>query len=386
MDERSQRQRRQRFCLNPPASWRLRLIARATDFFVNRRVISDPMNAQNGRSLSAIQVLDQGKAALWLLCTYGGVGSKCRKGFGSLHACDAGGFDLERCRSIAQVARQQCSIDSAFSVDRAESPTISDPDLQNIEIHVSAESAGAVIERIGRAYSAVASRFKHNVDQDHAIASPNKGAWGLPRKIHGPMNKPLDRQNARTHQRPHWLDFPKRPSNVKPDNARHASPIHIHVGRDSSGQFIVRILAMPAKYLRNRSESVTMLRVFVEAFHPKFDVAAALPATRGDRAATSPMLRTPATGPTKRPSGTPVCVRILAERPRGGYDVQEQGYPQGTLTVGTPPDPLPNVGETVDVFVHNDDPNRPQYRWNSSMGKKKGTPKGGRNSPPRGRR
>lgn len=386
MDETSRGQRRQRFRLNPPASWGLRVIARVTNFFVNREDIGDPKKAQNGRPLTAIQVLDQAKAALWLLCTYGGAGSKARKGFGSLAARDLDGLDLGRCRSITREVRQQCSIDTAFSPDRADSPSISDPDLHNIEIPVPAASADDVIERIGKAYSVVASRFKHNVDQNDTIASPNKAAWGLPRKIHGPMLQPLPHQSADTHQQPQWLDFPRRPANVLPQNARHASPIHVHVAKNPSDDFTVRVLAMPAKHLTSRNENVDMLRVFVETFRAEFDMTPARPATARHRAATSSAPPPTTTGPTKRPSGTPVRVRILAERPKGGYDVQEADRPQGTLTVGSPPDPPPSLGDTVDVVIHDDDPKRPQYRWPSPNTKAKRKPKGGTASRRPGRR
>lgn len=66
----------------------------------------------------------------------------------------------------------------------------------------------------------------------------------------------------------------------------------------------------------------------------------------------------------KRPSGTRTRVRIVAQRPKGGYDVQEDGYSQGTLTVGSPPGGVqPNIDDQVDVEVHDDVSKKPQYRW-----------------------
>ncbi|MBM3215932.1 type III-B CRISPR module RAMP protein Cmr6 [Candidatus Poribacteria bacterium] len=65
----------------------------------------------------------------------------------------------------------------------------------------------------------------------------------------------------------------------------------------------------------------------------------------------------------KRDSGTAATVKIVEARPKGGFNVQEEGYPQGTLTVGTPPNPLPEIGAVVKVKVHIGDPKRPQYRW-----------------------
>jgi CRISPR-associated protein Cmr6 len=371
MDETSKRQRRQRYRLEPPASWKLRLIARPVTW--------------NGKKILGEHTLEQAKAALWLLCQFGGVGSKGRKGFGSLAAKELGIADLDACRKVGSKLREDLSLNIPFAVDRTESPSISDPDLQYIEVDAPSTSAEEVIERIGLTCFAIASRFKHNVDQDTVVNSPNKAAWGLPRKIHGPRDHgPLPRkdstykQKPEDWQRPEWLDFPKRPRNVKPENARHASPIHIHVGKNLEGKFVVRILAMPAKYLTNREESIRMLRVFVESFRDKFAEMA--------HAKTSQVTQSVSIAPTKRSSGTPVRVQILAERPRGGYDVREEGHPQGTLTVGTPPDPPPNVGDTVDVLIHNDDPKCPQYRWPNraqSVSKSRGGPRGQR---PHGRR
>jgi CRISPR-associated protein Cmr6 len=69
--------------------------------------------------------------------------------------------------------------------------------------------------------------------------------------------------------------------------------------------------------------------------------------------------------PAKRDSGTPTTVRIVDLREKG-FDVQEHGRPQGTLTVGNKPaDVQASPGDNVDVEVHNDDPTKPQYRWPS---------------------
>jgi CRISPR-associated protein Cmr6 len=80
--------------------------------------------------------------------------------------------------------------------------------------------------------------------------------------------------------------------------------------------------------------------------------------------------------PSKRNSGTRTVVRIIGAREKG-FDVQEEGRPQGTLTVGNKPaDVQANVGDSVGVEVHNDDPKNPQYRWPSQKPTKKGTDRG----------
>ncbi len=71
------KERIQRFYLPPRHKWWVRLTARES--------ILPPVGGK-GESLTmpAEQALDQARAALWLLCHFGGVGSKSRKGFGSL--------------------------------------------------------------------------------------------------------------------------------------------------------------------------------------------------------------------------------------------------------------------------------------------------------------
>ena len=74
------------------ASWKVTLTARRA--FVDRSRIG------------ADDVLRQGKAALWLLCRYGGVGSKARKGFGSLADVEIDGVtSVANCRKIAAMVR-----------------------------------------------------------------------------------------------------------------------------------------------------------------------------------------------------------------------------------------------------------------------------------------
>ncbi len=70
--------------------------------------------------------------------------------------------------------------------------------------------------------------------------------------------------------------------------------------------------------------------------------------------------------PKKRASGAKAKVRIIAPRPKGGFDVQdiEPGRNPGTLTLGTPPPGTDtNLQAVVDVLVHVDDERKPQYKW-----------------------
>ncbi len=70
--------------------------------------------------------------------------------------------------------------------------------------------------------------------------------------------------------------------------------------------------------------------------------------------------------PGKRASGEKARVRIIAKRPKGGFDVQDIGPGRncGSLTLGSPSAGADtNIGSVVEVEVHNDEPRNPQYRW-----------------------
>ncbi len=96
-----------------------------------------------------------------------------------------------------------------------------------------------------------------------------------------------------------------------------------------------------------------------------------------DSAPRSPGTVHPSPLSRKRDTGTPVEVLVLSERPKGGFNVQEEGRPQGALNLGTPPDPLPQVGDRITVYVQ-DDAKAPVYQWDQpSSGKKKGGMSGG---------
>jgi hypothetical protein len=88
--------------------------------------------------------------------------------------------------------------------------------------------------------------------------------------------------------------------------------------------------------------------------------------TSGYGRLTLPPLPPPHAPPKKRASGEKAKVKIIALRAKSGFDVQdvEPGRNRGTLTVGSPPrDTDTNLGSIVDVLVHDDKPEKPQYKW-----------------------
>ena len=79
-----------------------------------------------------------------------------------------------------------------------------------------------------------------------------------------------------------------------------------------------------------------------------------------------PSLSKPLTGPAKtsRDSNVPARVTIVGSRPKGGFDVQEEGRNAGVIIPGTPPPgTATEPGSVVAVVIHNDDQKKPQYKW-----------------------
>lgn len=218
----------QRFHLEPGTSWRVRIVARQGGF------------------PSPTLVADQARAALSLLCRFGAVGSKARKGFGSLEMTP-GGPDLARCEAIAADFRRAALNDSLqFRTDHATSPSLGNR-LGPLEIPTRWSDAWYALDQIGYAYQAFTQRYKHD---------PAKRALGLPRKVHGPRNEPFGGQ--RNPQRPPPLRGPR--------GDRHASPVHIHLGRADDTQLVVRVIAFPAADLPDLAESTRFLQAFLDDF------------------------------------------------------------------------------------------------------------------------
>ena len=226
MDERDKR----RWYLETGGSWRIRLTARGLDPATTPQV-----------------VLEQAKAALWLLCNYGGVGSKARKGFGSLTAADFDGWGLADCQRAAAELREQIGLPNRHQDGLAESSSLQQS-LGVCEVPFHWPDVWHVLDQIGFAYQAFSQRYKHRLE---------KKALGLPRRVgrpcsghfapSGPVKRLLD--DARSQRRE--------------ENVRHASPIHIHVYREANG-FLVRVLAFPAAYLPNLATSRGFLQEFLD--------------------------------------------------------------------------------------------------------------------------
>ena len=233
MDEGSRDRPRRRQVLEPPASWRVRLIARCSRLEIN------------GREITVQQVLDQAQEALWLLCQFGGVGSKAGKGFGSLSASNI----LDRSvKTHAADLRRSLGLNNEFNESNAESASLEQM-LGPVEATFAWPSIWSVMDQIGFAYQSFAKEYKHRLE---------KKALGLPRRVGRPIQGSFN------------------PTPPVTFNSRHTSPVRIHVERMDGGGFRVRAIAFPAAKLPKLADSRRFLEKFLKYFGGDLQRRAAL--------------------------------------------------------------------------------------------------------------
>jgi len=339
MDDGREADRQVRMVMNPGMTWTLKVRVRETKF--------------DSRSIPRERVVEQFEASLRLLTRFGGVGAKSRKGFGSLSISgELASQDWKQWKQQSAELRSELEIDMPFSANLSESASLFDPDIQIIELKCSARSAIDALEQTGRAYKTVAGSYKHREE---------KVTLGLPRKIHGPTNKAMPHQNAANHKPPQWLNFPKPSSRVKPSDARHTSPIHLHLQKNTDNTWTIRAVLFPMKYLPSRQASIEFERSFAEAFKREFGQSA--PTQTASRSGVTIVSRAQA----QRTTGPQVEVTILEEKQLGGkvgFKVQEEGKRPGMLVDGVAPSTLPKIGDKAMVYwVTTSDANSPRYRW-----------------------
>ncbi len=150
------------------------------------------------------EILQQARASLSLLCRYGGVGSRSRKGFGSLQWDKS--YSLDECRRIAE------NFSTEFGVPHKQ---ITKPvpysweNFLNREITVNCFDEWTVLDRLGLALKETAEGSKGKSD---------KAALGLPRKVHG---------------------------NLKKIYPRFAAPVWYHLTKTEKG-YLLRVTAFPS--------------------------------------------------------------------------------------------------------------------------------------------
>lgn len=378
-------QRKQRWIVLPGARWRITFIARSGVYSSPEELKKENAKERKGINLPLDILLPQAKAALWLLTRYGGVGAKSRKGFGCFADVDVGDChtlkDVER---IAQQLRTACYVSehNASQGIGALVPFLSDPDnnkvkewtFDNVDL---AEHHWLVLDHVGRALQEVCQKYKRHC---------RKEALGLPRHVRLGNNdgqkqgykrswhKKLECEVVWLGQK-HKYAAQRKDGETVPDfeNIRHAAPYFIHIGKTTEGKGVIRLVIFPCDVLPNLETSLQVLQEFSSHFEAHLDhLGKALQTRKRERQKKCSGNAVQPRGQVsyqKRNSGTKTKVKILGLREKG-FDVEEEGRPPGTLTLGTPPHPLPQIGDIVEVEVHNDDPRRPQYRWSRDQGTK----------------
>lgn len=203
-----------RYYLLPGAAWIVQLAARPT------RYPNDP-KAKNPAIIPSDAVLGQAKAALWLLCHYGGVGSKSRKGFGSFG--DIGGNSLDDCKREATRFRIACGlpVGELRSGQEVESPSL-DYMLPFKDAQIGTANPWQALDRLGAALQTFNKSLRERQDRQ---------ALGLPR--------------ARVTK-------------------RHAAPMHFHFARIDRNSLVLRVAAFPSTRLPDYKKSSSILATLLE--------------------------------------------------------------------------------------------------------------------------
>ena len=228
MDDRSRHDDgvRQRWYRPAGTQWSIRIDARPGRF---------SSSGGQPQTIDPQDIIDQAEAALWLLCHFGGVGSKGRKGFGSF--ADLGNKNISSfkdCQKRAADFRKKHGLQN--QPGKTESPALDN--MTTCDIASSCSNPWTALDQLGYAAQGFAQKYAHRAE---------KKALGLPRQIHGPGNKPMRHQSKKTHKPP-----------VKFIH-RHAAPVHYHLAESASGDLIIRITAFPAHRLPDCKTNKKML-------------------------------------------------------------------------------------------------------------------------------
>lgn len=225
MDEYSTRTqtRKQRACMEAPAYWLLSIECRDT--------------IVDGTSIPAEMVRRQALAALGLLVQRGAVGSRSRKGFGSLQAHDKSG-------ELAALKAPECAAELRKAIGHdglrlacADTPWIEE--MKAFEAPIRAGTAWQAMHIVGCVLRDYASSLKHDAE---------KLRLGLPRQIHGPRPQAL--QHQVNHTPPLKLGGLKAPAKGE---GRHPAPLFFSLKPHNKG-FLVRVTFFPDALLQHEGK------------------------------------------------------------------------------------------------------------------------------------
>lgn len=311
-----------RTCILPGAEWTLMISTR-------NHVSNSPLKGYDYISSECLK--EQALLALSLLCQYGGIGSKSRHGFGSL-SWD-GAWDLQTCREKANVFLQKV-YPNVRLVERAKAYSWDTAIKVSIEMPLS--NAWTAIDQLGLRVKGFASSYKHHEE---------KAVLGLPRKIHGPMQYPLNHQRGRWHQPPQNLKLLGDLNN----KSRFASPVWYHLDYKDNAHIVINMTAFPSALARSEATSCQMLAQLLNTVKSELEKVAPVK-TSGAVPVASPA-RQQAPVPEVR-AGARVKVVLLEEKTKkGGWKVRHSVLGVGSIQNSQDVPSDKKAGDETEVIV-----------------------------------
>lgn len=236
---------RRRFVLQPGPRWTMTIRVRPIAFLAEDR------GKHKTEKLSAELILEQAKAALWLLLTYGGIGSKARNGFGSLKSPQLSGHSLAVCDAATTQFRREFHSVAPSAAGHDPTSALNNRAADDVLVDFTRWSdVWTVLEQVGFGVQAFQKTNPHEIV---------RCALGLPKVFRGGHRGSFEPaepfravyQQADPRRRKHW------------EKARFASPWHIHLSRLDSG-YRVCVTAFVQRSLPDDATSRNILEQFLE--------------------------------------------------------------------------------------------------------------------------
>jgi CRISPR-associated protein Cmr6 len=355
--------RKRRWFADAGSQWKIRFVVRPWTY---------EERDSHGRLLRRIElptnsICQQALAALWLLCHFGGVGSKARKAFGSFaDPQELADWSRDSAQRVAEEFRTTWhSHGLPFRAGRCDSLALSN--AQSWSLQTPWTNSWFALDQLGASRQAFAQADSKT---GHGKHCPAKVALGLPRNIHKAPPEKL----------------------FGPMGDRYASPVFFHFAKVADGKLQVRVLAFgpPRLWAMGHHDEQTGPQIIERTLQQLLEHLDSDLSSRSQRLANRGQAKVTVSAPSRAATGViatdKVRVKVLAKHSLpNSFRVQEEGVGKkpGILQFGTPPARLPEPGETVEVYRHNTNPQSPQYRWDPLPRPQSQQRRGG---PPRGRR
>lgn len=333
------KQSKKRHYLEPGSTWQVKIIARDAAFFFDRNKITVGDKGENKKAITAIEIREQAVNALHLLCTYGGIGSKSRKGFGSLRLTN-----LKSDKKISEIADDAKRFLRTHDIHTLDKHKITSPALtcalKPVEVHFNWTDYWLVLDQVGFAYQTYAQGKKHNLE---------KRALGMPRKIGRPTTgnfNPKDGEFGKIYQEA------KRQN--QEGNLRFASPIHFHISKSDGEGYTVRLLAFPSEYLPSLQESRSLLSDAVVKIYEDLKRRSKLDCPKIRNSSVSAQADTRLRPAANAPRTGEVVKAVLVEDPKGKGRRYAKDVEHGLIGHIENSNDVPDekkVGDSVELIV-----------------------------------